>query len=932
MKYGWKKVLAFGLVGVGNVLAQLQPGDVAITGFDGDGTDAISFVALKEIPAHTELRFSDAPWDGAAFHPTKEGEFVWNAGAAAVAAGTVVTISDIGDNGTYAPSVGEVTAIKKGGLGSAGENVFVFLGSASRTPSTFLAAFANKAGELSSLLGTGLSDGYTSLLMATSTGSQYKGPRTGLDARGFLLALGDTANWDNGLTELSATPVNFVVDADNAAPVVPKVAFAKDFSVTPDNAGSATVTLALSAATTIPVSVDVRFQDLGSAVNNTNMQVVEKRVTFAPGSTTAEFVVPVLEKTVETRDLYYALTIVNAADADIGSLKRHVAYIRKPAISAPVAADNLQMEWLSSYTIGNGGTAEIVGYHAEKKRLYVLNSTESRVDILNFADPEKIVPVSSLDMSAYGLGATSVAVFGDLIAATVDAGPEANGKVVLLDPDGQELKVLEVGNLPDMVTFSHDGKWLLTANEGQPKSDYTIDAEGSVSLIDLSEGVATLDQSKVTTVGFADFNGQKDALVAEGLRVFGVHNGASTLAEDVEPEYITVSADNKVAWVTLQENNAIAVLDLETKKIGAIHPLGYKDHSLPGNELDASDKTGEPLLANWPVFGIYMPDAIANYTVDGVTYLVTANEGDSREYSALTEDVRVSKLKLDPAVFPNAAFLQSDKAMGRLSVVGCHGLVSSVDVDVDNLCVMGGRSFSIWNASTGERVYDSGSDFERITATDPVFGALFNSNHESNSPKDRSDNKGPEPEGVTIGKVGDKTYAFITLERTGGVMAYDITNPLAPVFEKYVNSRSVDVYGGDHGPEGVLFIPAEKSPTLQAMVLSANEVSASIAVYSLADTYTPPTDPTDPTNPTDPTDPVDPGDVTTVLATPATVQWQRVGDVVYFSHPVDVRLLDARGSQVLQKSAAAWVDLGDLPRGAYGLVVAGRVAGSVSLH
>ena len=114
-------------------------------------------------------------------------------------------------------------------------------------------------------------------------------------------------------------------------------------------------------------------------------------------------------------------------------------------------------------------------------------------------------------------------------------------------------------------------------------------------------------------------------------------------------------------------------------------------------------------------------------------------------------------------------------------------------------------------------MYDSGQDLEEITAK--VLPAEFNSTHEENGTFDnRSDNKGPEPEGVVLGRVGLRTYAFVGLERIGGVMVFDVTSPWRVEFETYVNPRDFmgDPEGGtagDLGPEGLHFVPAWQSPT-----------------------------------------------------------------------------------------------------------------------
>lgn len=260
------------------------------------------------------------------------------------------------------------------------------------------------------------------------------------------------------------------------------------------------------------------------------------------------------------------------------------------------------------------------------------------------------------------------------------------------------------------------------------------------------------------------------------------------------------------------------------------------------NGLDASDREissslGAIQIVTRPVFGLPMPDSIASYTVGGQTYYITANEGDDRG-----ELSRVSALTLDAGVFPNGTTLKDNKVLGRLNVSNFEGIFDingdaatttttridgdlDLDGDFDALYMIGNRSFSIWNAQ-GKRVYDSGDDFERITAE--LAAAKFNSDGLPASFDTRSDNKGPEPEAATVGVINGRTYAFIGLERTGGIMVYDVTDPLAPEFVQYAD------HAGDIAPEGLIFLSAENSPFNGAPGLAvANEVSKTLTLYRI---------------------------------------------------------------------------------------------------
>ncbi|MCA9957083.1 MAG: choice-of-anchor I family protein, partial [Anaerolineales bacterium] len=356
-----------------------------------------------------------------------------------------------------------------------------------------------------------------------------------------------------------------------------------------------------------------------------------------------------------------------------------------------------------------------------------------------------------------------------------------------------------------------------------------VDPEGSVSIIDLRHGVANLTQADVRTASFAKFNGRSiDPLI----RIFGPN---ATVSQDLEPEYIAVSDDSRIAWVTLQENNALAIIDIANANVMSLRALGLKDHSQPGNGLDASDKDDAINIANWPVYGMYMPDAIAAFTIRGQQFLITANEGDARDYDGYAEEERVKDLELDPTAFPNADALQENEAIGRLTVTTAQGDTDG-DGDFDALWAFGGRSFSIWTRQ-GKLVFDSGDQLEQITAT--VLPDDFNStNDENDSFDNRSDNKGPEPEGVVVGVVNGRTYAFIGLERIGGIMVYDVTTPSNPQFVEYINTRdfSGDAEAGtagDLGPEGLTFVSASDSPTGQPLLIVGYEVSGSVAIFSI---------------------------------------------------------------------------------------------------
>lgn len=508
------------------------------------------------------------------------------------------------------------------------------------------------------------------------------------------------------------------------------------------------------------------------------------------------------------------------------------------------------LELVGRYDTGafDQSAAEIVTYDAMEELAFVVNSLTAKIDVLDLSDPTNPTLAQSLDLAANSDGvavgaANSVALNASgVLAVAIDAAVKQDDGVVQLydvaDLSAAPTQVV-VCAVPDNVVFTPDGNTLLVACEGEPNDDYTVDPEGKVAIVDVSGGPAT---ASVTFADFTAFNADLAELREDGVRIYGP--GAS-VAQDLEPETITVSSDGETAWVTLQENNALAVVDVDSGLIDAVLPLGWKDHSIPGNELDPSNRDGGVRLDTWPVRGLYMPDTIASYDVNGRTYLVTANEGDSRDYDGYSEEERMGDLALDPEAFPDAALLQQDWALGRLKTSIASGDEDG-DGDYDALYAYGARSFTIWDASTGVAVWDSGNDFEVITAN--RLGAAFNASNSGSDGDNRSDDKGPEPEALTLGKIGKATYAFVGLERMGGIMVYDVSHPESPHFIQYRLDRDLGVPFddednvpdeatlaeiGDLGPEGLFFVPADETSTGKAWLLVASEVSGTTSIYEI---------------------------------------------------------------------------------------------------
>ncbi|MBN9643134.1 choice-of-anchor I family protein [Corynebacterium mendelii] len=476
--------------------------------------------------------------------------------------------------------------------------------------------------------------------------------------------------------------------------------------------------------------------------------------------------------------------------------------------------------------------AEIAVYHPASKHALITNAQSATVDVVSLADPNKPVKLYSLAIGD-GVDVNSVDVRADGLAVVVanpkgDAKATRKGKAYFFDgaadTDKGVLGSVELGYLPDMVKISPDGRFAVVANEGEPADDNSVDPEGSVSIITLADTVTAPGQDQVREVAFDAYNDNPPA----GVRI----RPGSTAAKDFEPEYVTISGGT--AYVALQENNAIAVIDIDNAAVTKVFGLGYVDYREVKTDFSDKDETFE--LKNWPVKGLPMPDGITSFTKDGTTYIVTANEGDGREYgkkpNKYTDEQRVKKLDLcdDFADMSGEEIkaLTQDTQLGRLKVLTDMGRDADRDC-YSELYAFGGRGFSIYNASTGERVFNSGSEFAEVIAKNGDLATMLDGW--------RSDDKLSEPEAAEVARVGDRTFALIGLERASGVMVYDITDPAEASFQTFVANfdptKDVDDPGaGDFSPESVHFIPAKLSPTGADMVMVANEWSGTTTFYS----------------------------------------------------------------------------------------------------
>jgi hypothetical protein len=679
---------------------------------------------------------------------------------------------------------------------------------------------------------------------------------------------------------------------------VPSVSFASNFITVNETAGTVSLTLNLVSPTTSSVSLVVKSSPFSTA-NSSDFTLATQTLNFTSSSSLTQTIsIPIINDTaLEQQAEYFVLSLENPVGVTVSGTNTSTIYIIDNDDLAPVPSQEIELNYIGSFDPSGASTStcEIVVHDPVSQRIFTTSAIAGFLDIINFSNPAAPTLVSSINMNTYG-GVTSVAVKNGVVAvASPNADETLNGSVVFFDTNGTFLKQVTVGALPDMITFSPDGTKVMTANEGQPNANYSIDPEGSVSIINIAGGIPNLNQSNVTTLLFTAYNAQETALIASGVRKLKL---TSTLSQDFEPEFITISADSQKAWVTLQENNAIVEINLTTSTISDIWALGAKDVSIPGNGMDISDNNGQVLIANWPIKAFYMPDAVANYTVGGTTYLVTANEGDEKEYTGFVERTTVgaSTYILDAALYPHAAVLKQSYNMGRFRVSNLSGNTDA-DTDFEVISAVGSRSFSIFNASTKQIVFDSGDDFEKYTAAN--LPTLFNADHSDNISKGRSRAKGPEPEGVAIAQISNQTFAFISLERVGGVMVYNITNPNNVTFVDYKNSRSTSAWAGDNGPEGITYIKPENSPNGTPYILVANEISGTITIFEVDRNA------------------LDNSDFISETKTFAIFPNPSENGIAYFNRMADYELFDISGKKIYAEKEAFTINTSQLSKGIY---------------
>ena len=511
---------------------------------------------------------------------------------------------------------------------------------------------------------------------------------------------------------------------------------------------------------------------------------------------------------------------------------------------------------VSSITSGDGeGSAEIGTFHAASKRIFATNGVKNTIDIFDISDVANPKKVGSVSLSPYGNDVTSVAAGRDVVVAVVNVADKfsatgvpttTNGKIVVFDTNGKVLSSPDVlGVLPDSVSFAPDGTTALVAIEGQPvcakddpataakeDTDYSkaSDPVGGVTVVDLSNPAAPV----LRFAGFDQFS--VTAMKAKGIAVSSVVNNVS---KDFEPEFVS-AVDNNYAFVTIQEANAIGKLNIRTATFESV--TRAFESKLESVARDTSDRDAGAGPRNYKrVVGASQPDAIAAFKSGAGQYYVTANEGDAREYTCLNDDLRASALKVDPRRFPDWKAWSANAALGRAKVNPTQGDLDG-DGDIDIIHLRGTNSMTIYR--NGYPVWDSGELLDQIQTQ--AFGvANINGSHSLSSDKstmnyvgqDRSDDKGAEPEGVAVGMVGDRRIAVLGLERMTALAIFDITDPKKPIFQEWLQmlpTKATPAKDVKHwSPEGIVFVPADKSPSGKALIITSYELSGSLSIHQI---------------------------------------------------------------------------------------------------
>ncbi|PNW79594.1 hypothetical protein CHLRE_08g359300v5 [Chlamydomonas reinhardtii] len=584
-----------------------------------------------------------------------------------------------------------------------------------------------------------------------------------------------------------------------------------------------------------------------------------------------------------------------AGSALASSLLLAAALLLTSWAAAPASAEEfsgclpsigLSLRRLSSFKSGNwtGTTSmEVMDYDPFSKLSAVVEARAASVLallVVNHADPANPSIHLRINVSSSaGEGDTvgvpnSVAVYNGYAALSLDGVPSTAPGILRIYNLASGVKVGETVlpgcAMPDSVAWTRDGGRLVVACEGEPAtqevrgSDPNVDPNpvGAIAIVTATRTGSftpvgsfptyfySLSSKLLSFQTYIDSLSGKaySTLLDKGLKI-DPRLSKSTAGRDIEPEYVAIPSDRKNlnAYVTLQENNAVAVIDLTAgrERIKSIWPLGWKNWSR--HAIDPSDRDGTRLRTVPGLYSWLQPDTIVHEAIGARSYLFIANEGDSKSESLSVKDLTAAAL--DPEVFPNATALVADAELGRLAIDPLSGLKKGYDRSktfdkqgpYDKLFAYGGRSWAILDAGNGRVVYESGDELEQLTANHPVASRCFNCDRDRNLPDTRSDNAGPEPEALEVFKLGSRTYAAIGLERMGGFVLYDVSTPANPILGGYVYNRNFDpALGsnaaalGDLAPEGIKFVAAGDSNSGKPLLLLSNEVSSTVSAWEIS--------------------------------------------------------------------------------------------------
>lgn len=500
-------------------------------------------------------------------------------------------------------------------------------------------------------------------------------------------------------------------------------------------------------------------------------------------------------------------------------------------------------------------SASSVAYDPGTRRLFVTNRFQALLEIYDLSDPSNPILFKSVPLGGANCIISNpvqcsrpnhVAVADGVVAvAVMNETPTDPGRLVLMKTDGSDQRDLVVGASPTWVSFTPDGTKIVVINQGVPSADYRVDPEGSISIIKDWQSSAP----KAVPVTLESFNSRKEELIARGVRIYGpclsTPSCEVTVAQDLEPVAAVISADSQKAWITFETNNALGVLDIAGERLADLRTVGVKDHSKWWNRLDATDDRDFD-LRRWPLLGMYQPNGIDILKTHGHQYLITANRGNWREGSAFPNDSERTTVgeackagRLDPTL------CQRLSGAPDISIASYPYRYTGQDAPLPGAYSYGGRSFAIWTTE-GKLVHDSGAALEAITHD--ACPSYFNSQSDQNTFDDRSDEKGPEPEGVAVAGIAGRTFAFVSLRRIGGIVAFDVSEPWFPVFQQFINSRDfsvdpknlpagypseyfVNCAAGDLQGVKPVFVDGTDAPTGNPLLLLVNNYSGSVAIF-----------------------------------------------------------------------------------------------------